>query len=437
MATHSLRVFDGAELVGAVQYDALEDSFSFAYDEAWRSAAHRYPLSPAIPFDRPASSASLRRFIENLLPEGRALDIASVYGQVSKNNVYGLIRQLGGETAGALSFHADAPPPAQAPQLREISAAELNQRIRDREQVPFTVWDGRVRLSIAGYQDKLAVFMDGERIYLADGAGVASTHIVKPEPVHDSASCMVANEHFCMTLAGRLGLPVAPVSILRIPSPVLLVTRFDRVKESGIVRRLHIVDACQALDLPVSYKYERNFGAARDVAAIRDGVSFARLFSLREKTVDQAVAQRIMLQWAIFQFLIGNSDAHGKNFSFFCTRAGMTPTPFYDLVSVVQYDQFLHDLAMAIGDAFDMAEATPYAFADFMSRIGIRRPTAVRTMTSLARAAAAQAAGQAEDPVYVGEERDMVRSIVALVRRQADRLIDMAPKILAVDAALL
>ncbi|MGT2431190.1 HipA N-terminal domain-containing protein [Cupriavidus basilensis] len=136
MATHSLRVFDGSDLVGTVQYDALEDSFSFAYDEAWRSAAHRYPLSPAIPFDRPASSASLRRFIENLLPEGRALDIASVYGQVSKNNVYGLIRQLGGETAGALSFHADAPPPAQAPQLREISAAELNQRIRDREQVP-------------------------------------------------------------------------------------------------------------------------------------------------------------------------------------------------------------------------------------------------------------------------------------------------------------
>jgi serine/threonine-protein kinase HipA len=437
MATHPLSVFDGSDLVGTILYDALDDSFSFAYDEAWRSAAHRYPLSPAIAFDQPASSASLRRFIENLLPEGRALDIASVYGQVSKNNVYGLIRQLGGETAGALSFHADAPPQAQAPRLREISADELNQRIRDREQVPFTVWDGRVRLSIAGYQDKLAVFMDGDRIYLADGAGVASTHIIKPEPVHDVAPCMVANEHFCMTLAGRLGLPVAPVSIRRIPSPILLVTRFDRVKENAGVRRLHIVDACQALDLPVSYKYERNFGAAKDVAAIRDGVSFERLFSLREKTVDQAVAQRVMLQWAIFQFLIGNSDAHGKNFSFFCSRAGLTPTPFYDLVSVVQYDQFLHDLAMAIGDAFDMAEVTPYAFADFMSRIGIRRPTAVRTMTSLARAAATQAARQAEDPVYAAEERDMVRAIAALVQRQADRLIDMAPKILAVDTALL
>ncbi len=437
MATHPLSVYDGPDLVGTVHYDALEDSFSFAYDEAWRTAARGYPLSPAIPFDQPAGSASIRRFIENLLPEGRALDIASVYGQVSKNNVYGLIRQLGGETAGALSFHADAQPQPVAPRLREISADELNQRIREREQVPFSVWDGRVRLSIAGHQDKLAVFMDGDRMYLADGAAVASTHIVKPESAHDSASCMVANEHFCMTLAGRLGLPVAPVSIRRIPSPILLVTRFDRLKENGGVRRLHIVDACQALDLPVSYKYERNFGVTKDVAAIRDGISFERLFSLRDKTVDRAVAQRIMLQWATFQFLIGNSDAHGKNFSFFCTRAGLTPAPFYDLVSVVQYDRFMHELAMAIGDEFDMARVTPFAFADFMSRIGIRRPTAMRIMTSLARTAAMHAARQAADPLYIEEERDMAHAIAALVQRQAAILVDMAPDILAVDGSLL
>ncbi len=437
MATHPLSVFDGNELVGTVHYDPLADSFSFAYDQAWRSAPHRYALSPAIPFDTPANSASIRRFIENLLPEGRALDIASVYGQVSKNNVYGLIRQLGGETTGALSFRADTPPPVEVPRLREISTDELNSRIRDREQVPFSVWDGRVRLSIAGYQDKLAVFMDGERLFLADGAAVASTHIVKPEPAQAATMCMVANEHFCMTLAAHLGLPVAPVSLRRIPSPILLVTRFDRVKENGAVKRLHIVDACQALDLPVSYKYERNFGATKDVATIRDGVSFERLFSLRDKTVDQAIAQRTMLQWAIFQLLIGNSDAHGKNFSFFCTQAGLRPTPFYDLVSVVQYDQFVHDLAMAVGDEFDMAKLTPFAFADFMSRIGIRRPTAVRIMTSLARAAATHAARQAEDAVYVGEEREMVRAIAALVQRQAGILVGMAAQILAVDAALL
>ncbi|WP_420992036.1 HipA domain-containing protein [Cupriavidus sp. 30B13] len=437
MATHALSVHDGDDRVGTVSYDALADTFAFAYDAAWLGAARRYPLSPAIPFGAPAASATIRRFIENLLPEGHALDIASEYGQVARNNVYGLIRQLGGETAGALRFHAGAPPPPDAPRLREITSEELDQRIRAREQVPFSVWDGRVRLSIAGYQDKLAVYVEGGRLWLADGEGVASTHIVKPEAAQESAPCMVANEHFCMTLAARLGLPAAPVSILRIPSPVLLIERFDRVREGGAVRRLHIVDACQALDLPVSYKYERNFGAGSDIAAIRDGVGFERLFSLRGQTVDQAVAQRVMLQWATLQFLIGNSDAHGKNFSFFCTRAGLTPTPFYDLVSVVQYPRFQHDLAMAYGDAFELDKITPFAFADFLSRIGIRRPTGVRIMTALARAASSQAEAQAGDAAYVGAERDMVRAIAALVRRQAEALQAMAPAILAVDADLL
>ncbi len=58
---------------------------------------------------------------------------------------------------------------------------ELAQRIAERAQVPFAVWDGRVRMSIAGYQDKLAVYKENDRLYLADGE-LASTHILKPEP---------------------------------------------------------------------------------------------------------------------------------------------------------------------------------------------------------------------------------------------------------------
>ena len=93
---------------------------------------------------------------------------------------------------------------------------------------------------------------------------------------------MVANEHFCMSLAARLRLPVAPVSIRRLPEPVLLIERFDRVVDwdsaqthhARAVRRLHIIDACQALDLPSTFKYERNLGAGQDVRNIREGVSF-------------------------------------------------------------------------------------------------------------------------------------------------------------------
>jgi len=68
-----------------------------------------------------------------------------------------------------------------------------------------------------------------------------------------------------MTLVAHLGLAVVEVSILRLPSPVLVINRFDRISARETVRRLHIIDSCQALNVPVSYKYERNFGSGRDV----------------------------------------------------------------------------------------------------------------------------------------------------------------------------
>ena len=119
-------------------------------------------------------------------------------------------------------------------------------------------------MSIAGYQVKLAVYLQDERLYLVDGE-LASTHILKPGRQDERLAKLVANEHYCMTLAAHLGLAVVEVSILPLPSPVLVINRFDRISARETVRRLHIIDSCQALNVPVSYKYERNFGSGRDV----------------------------------------------------------------------------------------------------------------------------------------------------------------------------
>lgn len=101
---------------------------------------------------------------------------------------------------------------------RVISAEELTDRIRKRDAIPFPVWDDQVRLSIAGHQDKLQVLVEGEQLSLVEGA-LSSTHILKPESGNPHAPFMVANEHFCMTLAARMGLPVARVEIRRIRNP--------------------------------------------------------------------------------------------------------------------------------------------------------------------------------------------------------------------------
>ena len=64
--------------------------------------------------------------------------------------------------------------------------------------------------------------------------------------------------------------------------------------------------------------------------------------------------RRNLLTWTIFNLVIGNSDAHGKNFSFFVDHSGLSPTPWYDLVSVIQIPGVQHSMAMSIGDEFEI-----------------------------------------------------------------------------------
>jgi serine/threonine-protein kinase HipA len=432
MSTHSLNVFDAGARVGAVQYESLEDRFAFEYDGSWIGADGAYPISPHIPVHgERAPSGTIRRFLENLLPEGRALDIVASTYQVARNNIYGLLQQLGQETAGALSFLVESPR-EQPTTRREITSAELKQRIHERAEVPFAVWDGRVRMSIAGYQDKLSVYKEGQRMYLVEGE-LASTHILKPQPENTRLPWLVANEHFCMSLGRHLGLAVAPVSILRVPNPILVVERFDRIREAARVRRLHMIDGCQALNVPVAYKYERNFGSGRDVRTIRDGISFQRLFSIAEYTVQKALTRMSLLRWAIFQYLIGNCDAHGKNVSFFCKPAGLSLAPHYDLVSVVQYDELDHELAMAYGDEFDLDSVRPYDWAVFAQRIQIPRALLSREMQRIAKAAPPAATYQAAAEGYEGEEKALVSRIAAFVADQARKLTETGRSMLDVE----
>lgn len=445
-----LDVFAGEPLMAHVAHHPLDDAWSLAYADNWLASPSAFPLSPILslkPPERGYDSRSIKRFIEHLLPEGRALDDAIAANGLAKSNVYGLIRALGTETAGVLRFRDTGASLAQdsaEQEMREVTLGELDARIANRD-IPFTVWDGKVRMSVAGVQDKLLVYLDapldrGGRMFLVEGPALASTHILKPDLGHSKLPHLAVNEHFCMTLARRIGLPVAEVELLRTPRPVLVVRRFDRIVEEGAMRveRLHMVDACQACDLPVSYKYERNMGKEAEVCNIREGMSFERLFGLAALTGNKAVAKLAMLRWALFQFLIGNSDAHGKNFSFFVRPGGyLEPTPWYDLVSVVQYAHFDTDLAMAFGDAFTLDEVTPFALADFAGRCGVDRKLMRREAQRLANAANTAAAELTRSEHYRDDERAFVESVAAFIGRQAQRLTGLAREAATISADLL
>lgn len=438
--THALQVWVDNNPVAVIEYEGRDDRWGLRYAPPWLADTQAFPLSPALPLGRAPNehaSATIKRFIEHLLPEGRALDVVVAFKGLTKTNVFGLIWALGAETAGALRFTGDAATATkdasdQASTPREIPLSELDERIAQHEQVPLTVWDGHVRMSVAGLQDKLLVYIDkpwvdGGRLFLVDGQQMASTHILKPDTGNPKTPHLAVNEHFCMSLARRMGLPAAEVDLLRTPRPALVVRRFDRtVQHTGDqvhVQRLHIIDACQACDLPVSYKYERHLGNAPEVRHIRDGVSYEKLFACADLSGNKASTRLAMLRWALFQFLIGNSDAHGKNFSFFVRPGGLLePSPWYDLVSVLQYPGFDTELAMSYGDVFEHETVSAFALADFATRCGIDRKLLRREGQRLAKLAETAAMAQAQAADYKADEQAFVQGIAQFVAQQAKRL---------------
>lgn len=430
-----LEVFIGAHEVGHLAYDDATHLFSFKYDPDWANDPNRSPLSPHLGFEQeqpsPQHSATVKAFFDNLLPEGRALEEAAAACKVSKSSVMGLLAGLGQETAGALRIGVDLNAvAANINALRPLPLEELSQRIQDRASMPFSVWDQRVRLSIAGYQDKIAVYQDqyGDWSF-ADGPKRASTHLLKPEPMHEAMAGLTSNEFFCMRMAAAVGLPVAEVALHHIPEPVLAIRRFDRIEANGEVRRLPVIDGCQLLNLPPAFKYERPYGDSRDVAEVRDGASFARLFSALNAAAFPAAEKAALLRWAIFQIIIGNTDAHAKNLTFFTGERWLTLAPGYDLVSTVIYPKLEHSYAMAIGDAFDAANLSAAEWAEFCAATGLAPAFVVKEIRTLADRTLQHIDQTVHDAIEAGAQPDVVKAIAGYMIDQSTRLMDMSKNI--------
>ncbi len=179
-----------------------------------------------------------------------------------------------------------------------------------------------------------------------------------------------------MSLAKLIGLDVANVRLKKYGKCyALIVRRFDRLYNKGEVKKAHAIDGCQVLNLPPAYKYEQNLGSSRDVKDVRNGASLNGLFIFANQCDMPGRTTQSILDWVIFNVLIGNSDAHGKNITFFVTRNAFLLAPFYDLISVV-YEAKLKanldtGLAMAIGDKFDINNVTAYDWLSLADENGI------------------------------------------------------------------
>lgn len=411
--------------LGQLAFDGATDQYSLAYDQSWLDSSG-FSISPHLPPEA-VSSESLKRFLANLLPEGRWLDELSLTQQISKANIFGLVNAIGTETTGALTFQNSTQPTTQ-PQtsFREISRAELTGRISQRADRSIAIWDYKPRLSVAGVQDKLPVLiMPDNRIGFGEGS-LASTHILKFGTRRDLH--LIVNEYICMELARRMKLPVAAVQLLRLGEPVLAVQRFDRQwTPQGTIDRLHLIDGCQMLDLPPIYKYERPFGKGGHAAVIRSGASLPLLFKACNRCRVPAAALRDLLQWVLFNLLIGNSDAHAKNLSYFVGSNGIQIAPAYDLLCLDSYaGQYDLDLAMAVGDTFEPEVIQPFQLAELCEACKLPQRQVARTLTTLCRNMLQQLDNFIFAVELNGDEQTFGDDLLAHLRKNAEKYLQFA-----------
>lgn len=347
-------------------------------------ALSQYPLgTPLLSLSLPVTSRRytqgiVRPFLDGLLPEGESRKSIARDVHVSERDTYGLIRALGRDCAGAVVIQpADDPPPPQPTTATAdpLSSDEIETLVRDLKSAPLGA-GGRVRISLAGVQEKLVLTRMPDGSWGRPVDGTPSTHILKPEIA--TFPHTVENEAFCMRVAQHLGLDVATVETTEIAGrKVIVVERYDRrVATDGSVERIHQEDFCQATGVAPEAKYEED-----------GGPSLLRIAGILQAVAAPDSLERL-LQTVTVNSLIGNGDAHAKNFSLLHHANGaLTLTPLYDLMCTLYYGD--DQLAMYVDNVHRTNRLTVERIVNEAEHWGMQRTRATEIVVDLLETAPA------------------------------------------------
>ena len=382
--TRILDVYLHQHLAGQLIQDE-HGQMIFQYAERWQESPGMVPLSHSLPVRRePFDRNECRGFFAGILPEESKRDIIARNLGISARNDFAMLEQIGGECAGAVTFvPAGQALPERQDHYRHLTPSELANILRELPRCPLMAGEEGVRLSLAGAQDKIAVHISEGKISLPLGSA-PSTHILKPNIEHFEG--IVFNEALCMQLAYEAGLNTAKVEIGNVEGiDYLLVERYDRSMLQAFpggpryLHREHQEDFCQALGIVSENKYQNE-----------GGPSLKQCFELVRKVVTSPVIDlQALLDAVIFNFLIGNHDAHGKNFSFLYSGETLlghsrSLAPLYDLLSTVYYPELSSKMAMKIGGESVSDKVLPKHFERLAEEAGLAKPMVKRRVTEMA-----------------------------------------------------
>ena len=360
-------------------------------------------LSASLPASAaPLKGAAVRNYFDNLLPEGEIRELLCRQYHLDATDDFGLLARIGAESAGALTIvPADESPLPESAAFEQRYAPiedeyELGQWLQAIQTYPAVEYRGiRTRLSLAGVQSKVALarFAD-RRLYRSTGG--ATTHIVKLGSRADRQGReiyphLVLNEFLCSRLAAACGLPISPVELLPYrlfrDGPreyAFMIERHDRRIDyrHRTVSRLHQEDFCQALGRNRRHKYEEG-----------GGIALAEMFAFLtdpERVAAPAVDRLTLLRAVLFNLVIGNRDAHAKNYSLLRGASKASLAPLYDLVCTEVYPELSAELPQSIGQARSLGAITSKDWEQLADQLGMR-PAAIRRLREQLAAEVAKA----------------------------------------------
>ena len=352
---------------------------SFRYAESWLNDAKAIPLSHSLPLGKERfSRKECQGFFAGILPEQSKREIIAKNLGISARNDFAMLEQIGGECAGAVVFVPVGESLAERNYgYRQLSSEKLAEILRQLPRRPLMAGEDGIRLSLAGAQDKIALHVSNNQISLPLG-GAPSTHILKP--AIERFEGIVFNEALCMKLAQAIGLHTAKTEVGKVENiDYLLVERYDRTRLQDSpggpehLEREHQEDFCQALGIVPDHKYQNE-----------GGPSLKQCFALlRELSRVPVIDLQRLLDAVIFNFLIGNHDAHGKNFSLRYGRQTRL-APLYDVLSTAYYPELSPKMAMKIGGEYSSDKVFPKHFDQLAEEAGLAKPVVKRRVRELA-----------------------------------------------------
>jgi serine/threonine-protein kinase HipA len=366
--------------------EARNDVWSLTYRQEWIASPEAFPLSPhlalrAEPYDDTQEDGLVKKFFDNLLPEGEARIRLAKRLNANAVDSFDLLSRFGRETAGAVMI---SPSPELIPEdhsYTELSRPEFLERVRKTRREGGSLLQA-ARMSLAGAQDKMAARLQPTSdIMLVEGLlepvdQAPTSHILKPQPpTARNLDHVVVNEFYCMNLARRLRLDVPDAHLLFAPGPedddlandqadalewIYCVRRFDRPAEGEGLRRRHQIDFLQLRNewATGQAKYEKSSGAGLELVFSLA----ARYATAPAASVNALIRQRLM------SYLIGNCDAHWKNYSLTWNAGRWDISPAYDLVSTLAYSWLDSSPAMTIGGCEDEDDIEAAHFRAFFER---------------------------------------------------------------------